>query len=505
MFLYRICKRTSAGTSMTGRHNLNGLPAGTRVIESHSRQSRPLPSPPPGGERHTERHSTARVDRGWVGCAVAFPIHNSARSCLRAPAKTCRLPPTREDQPRVLTRGTAVRLSPSLGVQMEGAMTSVRVRHTLRVLCCLIILTAHPLGSAAQGVADVEASARKGSFQQAFVQSRAVVVVAPSLDGITQLRAVFAKYPKIQEAGVSMTGSLIDAMQTEQDLLGAQSELRYFVKLVNYMICDPGALTALQTRFVDAASKLVLDTGIPVTFESDLLADWSVAAGSHLDRALERRIYRNTIANIAARDARDTPSEMMTDRLFRFLLREPEAREEAFSTLQRVRWEARDLDGPMRYVYPDLVKQRRQELGMPELSTAAPAEPRQFDSSSQSKWKLPESMGTDQSGSAISFNPKGVEFGPWIRRFIAQIKKNWFIPYAEMFQKGHVSVSFNVHKDGTITDIVVAGPCKVDALNTSSYKAIAASNPTVPLPPEYPEEKAFFTVTFYYHETPPQK
>jgi hypothetical protein len=25
----------------------------------------------------------------------------------------------------------------------------------------------------------------------------------------------------------------------------------------------------------------------------------------------------------------------------------------------------------------------------------------------------------------------------------------------------------------------------------------------VPLPPEYPSEKAFFTVTFFYNETPP--
>ena len=29
------------------------------------------------------------------------------------------------------------------------------------------------------------------------------------------------------------------------------------------------------------------------------------------------------------------------------------------------------------------------------------------------------------------------------------------------------------------------------------------SNPTEPLPPEYPSEKAFFTVTFYYNESPP--
>ena len=44
-----------------------------------------------------------------------------------------------------------------------------------------------------------------------------------------------------------------------------------------------------------------------------------------------------------------------------------------------------------------------------------------------------------------------------MRRFIAQIKRNWFIPYAAMSLRGHVAVSFNVHKDGSITDVAVVG------------------------------------------------
>ena len=30
-----------------------------------------------------------------------------------------------------------------------------------------------------------------------------------------------------------------------------------------------------------------------------------------------------------------------------------------------------------------------------------------------------------------------------------------------------------------------------------------SGKPTEPLPPEYPDDKAFFTVTFYYNESPP--
>ncbi len=107
-------------------------------------------------------------------------------------------------------------------------------------------------------------------------------------------------------------------------------------------------------------------------------------------------------------------------------------------------------------------------------------------------------------GPAIQFDTKGVEFGPWVRRFVAQVKRNWFIPYAAMSFRGHVVITFNVHKDGTLTDLTLVGPSEVSAFNNAAFNALAASNPTYPLPPEYPATHAFFTVTFYYNEDPPR-
>ena len=111
--------------------------------------------------------------------------------------------------------------------------------------------------------------------------------------------------------------------------------------------------------------------------------------------------------------------------------------------------------------------------------------------------------GGGQFGPEIQFDTKGVEFGPWIRRFIAQVKRNWFIPYAAMSMKGHVVITFNVHKDGMITDLMVVGPSAIDSFNNAAFGALSGSNPTQPLPPEYPADKAFFTVTFFYNESPP--
>lgn len=104
----------------------------------------------------------------------------------------------------------------------------------------------------------------------------------------------------------------------------------------------------------------------------------------------------------------------------------------------------------------------------------------------------------------IQFDTKGVEFGPWLRRFIAQVRRNWIplIPEAARTMRGHAVITFYVHRDGRITDIAVAKPSTVDGFTRAAYYAMKGSDPTVPLPPEYPEDKVFFTVTFFYNERP---
>ena len=103
----------------------------------------------------------------------------------------------------------------------------------------------------------------------------------------------------------------------------------------------------------------------------------------------------------------------------------------------------------------------------------------------------------------IQFDTKGAEFGPWIRRFVVQIKRNWFVPYGALSLNGHVVITFNVHKDGSVTDATVTERSSIDELNRAALGAIAVSNPTVPLPAGFPDEKTRLTVTFFYNEPPP--
>jgi TonB family protein len=110
--------------------------------------------------------------------------------------------------------------------------------------------------------------------------------------------------------------------------------------------------------------------------------------------------------------------------------------------------------------------------------------------------------GQTDPGATIQFDTKGVEFGPWLRRFVSQVRRNWFVPNAAMTFSGRVVLQFNIHKNGRITDVVVAQASTIDAFNRAAVNAILGSNPVEPLPPEYPEDRAFFTVTFYYNESP---
>ncbi|HIE91710.1 MAG TPA: TonB family protein [Acidobacteria bacterium] len=112
---------------------------------------------------------------------------------------------------------------------------------------------------------------------------------------------------------------------------------------------------------------------------------------------------------------------------------------------------------------------------------------------------------TDQYGPDIQFDSKGVDFGSWIRRFRAQIYRNWTLPYAAMSMHGHVVLTFTINREGRLSDLTVRRPSAVDAFTNSAFNAMSVSNPTHPLPPEYPEESVVFTVTFYFNEIPPNR
>jgi TonB family protein len=107
-------------------------------------------------------------------------------------------------------------------------------------------------------------------------------------------------------------------------------------------------------------------------------------------------------------------------------------------------------------------------------------------------------------GPEIRFDTRGVEFGPWIRHFMAAIKSHWAVPASALSATGQVTVTFHVHKNGMISDITVSKLSFFDVFNSAAARAIIASDPTEPLPDAYPAEKVLFTVDFFYNDRRPR-
>ena len=112
----------------------------------------------------------------------------------------------------------------------------------------------------------------------------------------------------------------------------------------------------------------------------------------------------------------------------------------------------------------------------------------------------PQGGQADQQNADIQFDSKGVDFGPWLKRFVAQVKRNWYVPQAAMFLKGRVVITFYIARNGTISDLKVVQPSPIEPFNLAAMNALRLSNPTLSLPAEYPDERAFFTVTFHYND-----
>lgn len=112
--------------------------------------------------------------------------------------------------------------------------------------------------------------------------------------------------------------------------------------------------------------------------------------------------------------------------------------------------------------------------------------------------------GLNDPGSSLQFDTAGVDFGPWSRRFLAQVERNWIIPNAAMIDRGHVVLEFVIHRDGRITNLRVVKPSHNPAFNRAAYNAINSSSPVEPLPPEFPFPAIDpVEFTFYYNEFGP--
>jgi TonB family protein len=106
------------------------------------------------------------------------------------------------------------------------------------------------------------------------------------------------------------------------------------------------------------------------------------------------------------------------------------------------------------------------------------------------------------SDASVQFAAKDPESAAWLKDFMKRLRRAWMIPVPDSALHGIAKVSFNVQRDGTITDVTLAASSALESLDKAAIFAVTACSPVAPLPSNYPDRQAFLTVTFYYNETP---
>jgi TonB family protein len=98
----------------------------------------------------------------------------------------------------------------------------------------------------------------------------------------------------------------------------------------------------------------------------------------------------------------------------------------------------------------------------------------------------------------------GVDFGPYLARVLADIRRNWYnvIPEAArppLMEQGTVSIDFVIQKNGSVAGLKLMAPSGDVSLDRAAWGGITASNPFPPLPTEFRGQYLALRLHFLYN------
>jgi TonB family protein len=118
-----------------------------------------------------------------------------------------------------------------------------------------------------------------------------------------------------------------------------------------------------------------------------------------------------------------------------------------------------------------------------------------------SRFENPEGGLVSNTGNTLYYNDKGANFVPWIRRMLAEVRRNWFVPYSVAFNHGHVAVGISVARNGSLTELNVLIPSGISGFDNAAVGALRAAQ-LMPLPADYPDDQFDIILVFWYNERP---
>jgi TonB family protein len=112
-------------------------------------------------------------------------------------------------------------------------------------------------------------------------------------------------------------------------------------------------------------------------------------------------------------------------------------------------------------------------------------------------------------GAEVLSDTQGVDFSAYLRRVIADTKRNWepLIPeevQAPLLKKGIVGVRFTILPDGSIGNMILETRSGDRALDEAAWNAIRSEGKFQPLPREFHGPQLELRFGFFYNTPPPQ-
>jgi TonB family protein len=105
-------------------------------------------------------------------------------------------------------------------------------------------------------------------------------------------------------------------------------------------------------------------------------------------------------------------------------------------------------------------------------------------------------------GPMILSDTQGVDFGPYLARIVAVVRRNWYTMMPEsarLGQRGRVAWDFAIQKDGSVPGLEMVVGSGANALDEAAKSAIDLSTPFPPLPTEFKGKELRLRFIFLYN------
>lgn len=113
-------------------------------------------------------------------------------------------------------------------------------------------------------------------------------------------------------------------------------------------------------------------------------------------------------------------------------------------------------------------------------------------------------------GAEVLSDTQGVDFGPYLRRILGDIKRNWdpLIPPeagSPLFKQGETWIRFSINPDGTIKEMHLDGSTHDEAINRSCWGSITSEGQFPPLPTQFKGPNLELRIHYLVNKNPPSE